>query len=1157
MAALAIFAIPAVPAQAVGIPALSVKTFWGDTHMGAPGAGPLGEELPAGKGEFYLHVRNAGPGAPSAPVVIEDHFPAAVTITAIDWHAWYRDGVDAPPLEFCAGVGTSTLHCELPSAEAAQLLPAMGVRGVVGVSPGLSPSGFAPPIYVDVDVDPEAGGAEANTATVSGGGSASFTDTNQIEFDPTPAGFGLLPDSFEAELYDAAFPFGSKVRQAGATPFEMRVNFDLNQEAGFYKCLGGPPACHGFAVDNRYTAPVGSIRTADVTLARAMIGNPESTPKCDPVDFVDEGSSNNSTGCPANTQIGYIDGWYEQRSNEAHGESALLNTNGALLSPVALYNLEPPKGVPADIAFNAGGYVQGHIYPSLDAAQDYAIKFESPDISNLLAVRGAQVTTWGVPGDPTHNKFRFFPQPQAVGEVHDVAGGAPFEGSSIRPLLTNPTDCGFENGGALIRIDSYQHPGQFTPTEEYSDPLNVSGCGDPRFRFEPKIALQPTSRDAGGPTGLTVHLEVPQRNQEVKDANELYAQSGDVQAIATPPIKKAVVTLPEGMTLSPSSAQGLESCSPAQIGLVSKSPIRFNNAPVSCPDASQFGTLTLHTPVFPASAQPEGWIYIAKQNDNPFGNFISLYLVIQEPLRGILIKVPGRLDLDPATGQIKTTFDDLPQFPVSDLQMNFKGGVRAGLVNPTTCGTKTIDAEFFSWQDPTTAHPVANHYDITHKADGSPCVDSLAHRPFSPGFTAGTLSPAAGSYSPFLFRLTRTDDDQEFSQLGVTLPAGLAAKFAGVGRCSDAAIAAAEAPGRSGIEEQIAPSCPASSLIGTTEVGSGVGVPLTFIPGKVYLAGPYKGAPLSIVAITAVQAGPFDLGVIAVRTTLRINSETAQGSALTDPFPQIFEGIPVRIRDIRLALDRTNFTLNPTNCTEKRISAHITGTGGDLASTADDSAADLADRFQAADCARLGFSPKLSFHLRGGTKRGDHPALRADVAMPGGGANIGRASVALPKTEFLDQGHIKTVCTRVQFAAKQCPPGSVYGQVVAKTPLFDERLEGPVYLRSSSNLLPDLVGVLSGPASLPLEIDLVGRIDSINGGIRNTFDVVPDAPVDTFTLTMQGGKKGLLVNSANLCAHTSRAIAEFSAQNGKQLTLKPKMQNSCPKQRKRSHRRHR
>jgi len=1106
------------PAQAAVGPLYDVKATWGDTNLTPGDADPSTAE-----GQFVLRVRNIGDSVGSESLVIEDILPKGVLVTALHW----PNSNIAPSA--CSGIGTGTVKCTLKAGLLPLLaLPPGGHRDGASFSP--EPSGYLPNIFIDVSVPKNAKGEGTNTATVKGGGApAPVSDIDQVVFDKMPSPFGLVPGSFGADMFTAAYPFGEADRQASDRPFELRVSFDISAKTGVNDGPGGD--------GTRFTAPAGALRTAEVTLPRGQIGNPEAIPKCDPAVFAEGGSVANSTACPPDTQVGYLNASFNDGTSE-YGAGAASHFDWGLLSRVPVYNLVPPKGTPADFGFNAGGLVQAHIYFKLDPAQNYAIKSVTPNISSLVGVRGSEVTIWGVPGDPAHDPFRYPSDKEEDGTVI----GAPFGRTAIRPLLTNPMDCGFDNGGARIQVDSYQHPGNFTEVEESTNPLNVTGCQDPRFRFEPEVALQPTDRHAGAPTGLDVHLKVPQRDDEVENAEELYAANGGVRAIATPPIKKAVVTLPEGMTLSPSAAQGLGSCSSEQISL-------GTDDPVACPDNSQYGTLTLHTPILPVNAQPEGHIYIAKQGDNFFHNFLSLYLVIEESERGILIKIPGKLDLNSQTGQITTTFDELPQFPVSDMQLSLKGGVRAGLVEPSTCGKKTITATFFPWQDPGTPYPVKSSYEITEEPDGSPCVNDLGQRPFEPQFEAGTANDTAGSYAPFLMRLTRTDNDQEFSRLGVRLPQGLLAKLAGVSRCPENGIA--EAISRTGAGdgslEQRDPSCPASSLIGTSEVGAGVGVPLTYVSGKLYLAGPYRGSPLSVVAITPAVVGPFDLGVIAVRTALNIDRETAAASALTDQLPQIFQGIPVRIRDIRLKLDRPDFTLNPTSCAEKQVAGHITGTGGDVNSTADDTAADLASRFQAADCASLGFKPRLSFRLSGGTHRGSHPKLKAVVTYPkkGAYANIAGASVTLPRSEFLDQSHIKTVCTRVQFAANECPAGSIYGHATATSPLFEERFSGPVYLRSSSHQLPDLVAALRGPASLPIEVDLDGRVDSVNGGIRNTFEFIPDAPVTKFTLMLQGAKKGLLVNSADLCAKTNRATAKFAAQNGKRITLHPTMRIDC------------
>jgi hypothetical protein len=1118
IACLAVSWLMASVALAAAGPVYVVKATWGDTNL-----------PPGGSGRFVVQVGNLGDASGDEAVTIVDHLPAGVTASQIAWTASWNGSLSEGEMNsMCSGTGTGTVTCVVPADKVADVLPPPTPEGIYQPPSPVStlPTGYVGQIKIDVEVAADATGTGINSATISEG-DASAVDVDQVPFSSSPSEFGVVPGSFVADVFDAARPFGEPSRRAGDHPFEQRVDFDFT--AKYREVEGG-----GHEVTSRDLA-----RDVEVTLPRGMIGNPEATPKCDPADFAAEGASGLSTACPANTQVGYIDLPLMPTD---------LGTSGiGAFTRVPIYNLVPPGGVAADFAFNAV-VVQGHIYPQLDPSQNYAIKTVTPNISSLEVVRGAAATFWGVPGDPAHDRLRVYAQPNPTGrfnghgEEFRSVYGAPWGSAAIRPLLTNPSDCGFDNGGARIRVDSYSNPGQFTPVEEWPDPLNVSGCEDPRFRFEPELGIQPSDRHAGAPTGLDVHLKVPQRDDEVKEAKELYAENGSVKGISTPPLKRAVVTFPEGMTLSPSAAQGLGSCSPEQISL-------GTNDPVACPDNSQYGTLTLHTPILPPDNPPKGFIYIAQQGNNPFHNFLSIYLVIEEPERGILVKIPGRLDLDPQTGQITTTFDDLPQFPVSDLQMTFKGGARAGLVQPSTCGTKTIRAEFFSWQAPNTPQVISDHYTVSERPDGSPCLNSLGERAFRPVLEAGMVNPIAGAYSPFVLRLARSDEDQEFSQIGATLPSGLAAKFAGVGICPDAGIA--QAAGRSGAGqgslELLNPSCPASAQIGTTEVGTGVGTALTWVPGKVYLAGPYRGAPMSMVVISPAIVGPYDLGVIAVRTALHVDPETAQARAASDPFPQIFQGIPVRIRDIRLQLDRPGFTLNPTSCTEKQITAHVTGTGGDVGSTGDDMGADLRERFQVSDCASLGFKPKLSLRLFGGTKRGSHPKLRAVLKARKGDANIAFASVSLPHSEFLDQAHIGTVCTRVQFAARACPARSVYGHAIAKTPLFDSPLQGPVYLRSSDHPLPDLVAVLRGPDSQPVEIDLDGRIDSHKGGIRNTFSVVPDAPVSEFTLAMSGGRKGLLVNSTDLCRSVHRAAAKFTAQNGRSLTLHPRLRSSCGK----------
>ena len=1065
------------PAGAAAQPDLRIDSYWGPSRP-----------APGGKALFFVELKNIGTShTDGSPITITVELPPG---TERDddpgQHAAGNENVFWP-----ACTGTTTVTCISP----AEPIYAGGFQ--VGATGGFYP------LWFPVDIAPTVAPVGSATVTVSSAGvSPPQVVTKGVIFGSAPLGFGMVSESLGADIFDGLATTAQPVRQAGTHPFEMRVNFDMNTKLTEVS----PPLPARLVVTNQE-----KWKTAETILPRGLIGNPEATPKCTAEEFIAERPGIDGVpDCPLESQVGAMDPiGVLSNGNPGFYHQSFMN--------IPVFNLEPPRGQAAAFGFSLFGN-RSYIYASVDPANGYAIKALTPYIPATLLnldFRYIRFKMWGVPSDPRH--FRYRP---TLTQPAPPAGGH-------RPFLTTGFDCA-NSDRFKQRVESYDNPGIFTPYEVAAGPaIQPTGCDDPRIRFEPEIKLQPTARDAGGPTGLKVNLLVPQREQRVEDWEELYNESDSMHAIDTPPMKKAVVTMPEGMTISTSAAQGLGNCAPHQIKL-------GTNEPVTCPDSSAYGSLTINTPILSADEPMQGRIYIAKQNDNPFNNFLSLYLVIQQPERGLLVKIPGRVDLDPVTGQIKTTFDELPQFPVSNMEMTLKGGVRAALVNPTTCGTKTIRAEFFSWHDPNTPLVRNSNYEITRKGDGSPCVNHLGERPFRPQMDAGTVSNSAGSYSPFVYRVQRSDDDQEFSQLDVKLPKGLLANISGVSKCSEAAINAAV--GRSGSEEATNPSCPASSQIGTTDVGSGVGQVITYIPGKAYLGGPYRGAPLSMVVITPILAGPYDLGVIAVRSRIQVNTDTTEASVQTDPFPQIFKGIPVRIRDIRVKADRPNTMLNPTSCNPMAIGSHLTGTGGDVNTTADDTAADLSSRFQASNCENLPFKPDLRFELKGGTNRGDYPALTATLRGRAGDANIASARVTLPPSAFLAQEHIRTVCTRVQFAAEQCPPGSIYGHASAKSPLFDQTLEGPVYLRSSSNKLPDLVASLNGD----IDVVLVGRIDSTRkGGIRNTFDLVPDAPVEKFVLRMQGGKKGLLVNSKNLCKTTNRADSRMVGQNGKHSKTSP------------------
>lgn len=898
--------------------------------------------------------------------------------------------------------------------------------------------------------------------------------------------FGFVPGSVSVTPLRSD---GTVENQAGAHPDKFVVNFDVNVDETTQRAVGG------------------SMRDVLVRLPPGFFGNPNSIPTCSRSEF--EGTSPN---CSGDTQVGIL------RAN--------VPGFGEPQNP--LYNLVPPPGLPATLGFSLFQFSPFQ-EASVDSENGYGLVVAAPNVP--LSITHVTETIWGTPSDPANDPARVCAVP---GQGHEV--GCPTS-SSHPAYLTLPTSCGQFN--TTISISSKDAPGQYvTETvpirNSAGDPEPLTGCD--AVPFTPKIASRPTTSRASSSSGLDFELNLPNLGLNNSDG------------IAESQPRKTVVTLPEGVTINPSLADGISACSPAQYAAE-----KVDSEPgAGCPEASKLGTVIAKTPLLDESI--EGAVYLAAPFDNPFGTLGALYIVARAPERGILVKQAGKVEFASETGQITTTFDDLPPLPYSSFKLHFREGARAPLVTPAACGEYKTVARMtpFSAANDSGAVTSTSAFQIERGADGGAC-SSGATPPFSPDLMAGTLNNSAGRYSPFNLRLTRTDAEQEFSRFQIKLPPGLVGKLAGIPFCPDAAIEAARSREHNGGggEELAAPSCSAASQVGRTLVGAGVGPSLTYVPGNVYLAGPYNGAALSIVAITAAKVGPFDLGTVVIRMALRVDPETAEvfvDGAGSDPIPHIIDGIPVHARDIRVYTDRPEFTLNPTSCARTATASTVFGAGLDFGSGADDQPFTVTSPFQAADCASLNFKPKLAISLKGGTKRTAHPALKAVVTYPKGlNANIRSAQVTLPHSEFLENAHIKTICTRVQFRegrvpGEKCPAASIYGRARATTPLLDEPLSGPVYLRSSNHTLPDLVVALN---SGKINIDLVGRIDSVKGQIRNTFEALPDAPVSKFVLEMQGGKKGLLVNSTNICRKPQRAKVTFKGQNGMSRGSNPVVKAQC------------
>jgi hypothetical protein len=932
------------------------------------------------------------------------------------------------------------------------------------------------------------------------------------------AAFGL--DEFDVTYTDES---GSPVTQAGSHPFAMTTTVHFNQKPN-------PADPGGHAI------PDGEPKDLFVRLPPGFAGLPASVPTCKTSDFLDLNPETTAPNCPDSTAVGIA-------------EVEILNPGQP--AKRAVFNLVPPPGVISKIGFIVL-QVPVTVEVLLSPDPPYRVEARLPNItSQVVSFYGSRLTLWGNPANKAHDSER--------GECSIFPGTCPTTVPEV-PFLTLPRSC----EGPLptgYEVDSWENPGLLRRggRPELSDPRwltggalthddaeppqpqGMIGCG--KLAFGPTTAAQPTSQAASSPTGLDFDLDV-------KDEGFT-----NPTGLAASDIKKTVVTLPEGFSTNPSLAEGLNVCTEAELARETPS-----SAPgEGCPNASKVGGVEVETPALPGKIL-RGSLFIAKPYENPFGSLLALYVVIKDTELGINVVQPLRVENDPLTGRITTVAEDMPQLPLSHVRFHFREGTRSPLASPPGCGTYNVSAELIPWSGgaPVTT---SSAFQIITGPDAGPCP-SAATPPFHPELTAGTINNAAGTYSPFDTRISRTDSEQEITNFSIKLPPGVIGKLAGIPFCPDAAIAAAKArTGPHGGEEEInAPSCPKASEVGRSLAGAGVGPSLAYAPGKLYLAGPYHGSSLSLVSITAAKVGPFDLGDVVVRFALKINPETAEvfvDATGSDPIPHIIKGIPVHLRDIRAYVDRPEFVLNPTSCERTSTASTVLGSGLNFASAADDVPVTVTSPFQAADCASLGFGPKLALSLKGGTKRGDTPAFKAVLTARKGDANIGEAQVTLPHSEFLEQAHIKTICTRVQFKegahpGEKCPAASVYGYAKALTPLLDDPIEGPVYLRSSSHNLPDLVGALHNGQ---IDINLVGRIDSVgNGQIRNTFAEVPDAPVSRFTLTMQGGKKGLLVNSTNLCKRTNKAIADFTGQNGKSHVFNPVLRaQGCSKAKKHKH----
>jgi hypothetical protein len=1051
---------------------------------------------PGGNGTIVLSATDLGDAAVNGskvPVKLVDKLPADLTATSVVGKAGIFVMFGVP-----GGV-----ECEIPSAHVVECTFEGTFEGALRSYERLE---------IEIAVSVGAGSSAANEVSVSGGESYSCSEvasgtgkyTNSVcdaegagNFELQFSGNAVAavsatqrlaesspPVEFGVEKYEltASNEDGSADRQAGSHPFSLTTTLDLNRSAV-------APYQPALPKDLQFRLPPG------------LIGNPNAFPQCSAAAFHHQWDLTLANECPAKTALGVAVVTLRFPENPEEG---------VVTVPFPVFNLKPAVGEPARFGFDALG-VPVILDTSVRTGEGYGVTVSSENISQTTPVYGAQVTLWGVPGDPSHDQargssclaggFLLGGHPGPEGPCATLGEATP------PPFLALPTSCAGPMQTSVL-ADSWAQAGSFTaPLEAVSEPI-LNGCS--RLPFSPSISVAPDGQAASSPTGLTVDVHVPQ---------ELTLNPN---GLAEADVKNTTVTLPEGVTLDAAAADGLEACSEAQIALES------HTVP-TCPEASKVGTVEITTPLLPNALT--GAAYLATQDQNPFGSLVAMYIVAQDPVSGTLVKVAGEVTPNPVTGQLVTTFDNTPQLPFEDLRLHFFGGSRAPLATPAKCGDYTTTASFAPWSGNAEV-PASSEFDITSGPNGGPCPG--ASLPFAPSLAGGTTNVAAGNFTPFTMTMSREDGEQQLQGIQLHMPPGLLGMLSSVTPCEEAQASVG--------------ACSEASKIGETTVSVGVGgTPYTVTGGRVYITGPYHGAPYGLAIEEPAKAGPFDLentklhnppcDCLVVRARIEVNPVTAalivtaNSAGEEDAIPTMLEGIPLQIKHVNVTINRGGFTFNPTDCDPLSITGSL--------SSAEGSAASLSVPFQVTNCAALAFKPTFAASTPAHNSRTEGAGLTTTVTYPGApqgsDANIAKVKVSLPAKLPARLTTLQKACPEQTFAANpaNCPAASRIGQATTNTPVLPNPLSGPAYFVSHGGAkYPELVIVLQGDN---VTIDLHGETAiSKKGILTSTFNTVPDAPFSRFELSLpEGPYSALTANGANLCKSGSLTMpTELTAQDG-------------------------
>ena len=899
-----------------------------------------------------------------------------------------------------------------------------------------------------------------------------------IALSPGETPFGLAEYGLRPELDD-----GSIDTQAASHPYQLTTTLAFNEGVEAIS----PPA---------------PARNLHVVLPSGLIGNATIMPQCSSAQFA-QYQRDNADLCAADTAVGV----------------AMVSTTfnlGVAASPqpstsyvVPIFNLTPQEGEPARFGFEVEE-IPVVIDTRVRTGSDYAIEATVSNTTTAGVVLSSIVSLWGTPGDSRHDSARGW---ECVA-AHHYNEGPLCPATSARqpaPFLTLPTSC---TGELRTSVLAEAWTGASVSSALVQEPLpSLDGCN--RIPFNATVADAPDLPQASSASGFSVDVHVPQE------------ASANTDGLAESDVKSTTVTLPAGVAVNPSSAGGLEACTESQVGFLasasSPGDLHFSPTEAACPAGSKVATARITIPVLPHPL--EGALYLAMQTANPFGSLIAVYLVAKDPVSGVLVKLAGDASLNPETGQITTTFENTPQAPFEDIELHLFGGERATLSTPARCGAAVTSAQFTPWSGGQAAASQSS-FAITSGPHGSACPGVL---PFAPTLTAGTSDLQAAMFAPLTTVINREDGEQTLSRVSITMPPGVSGVLTGVKLCGDA--------------EGNAGTCGEESLVGHASATVGVGeLPYTIGGGRVYLTGPYRGAPFGLSIVTPAIAGPFNLGNVVIRARVEVDPHTAQLIVTTDesgPYriPSIIDGIPVQLRRVTVTVDRQRFTFNPSSCKPMGITGNATGGEG--------AAAGLATSFQVTSCRSLGFTPRISASVTGHGSKAKAVSLTTRLAYPAGSfgrqSNMRLVKVDLPLQLPTQNKTLQQACLAAVFETNpaHCPAGSVVGRAKVATPLLPVPLVGPAYFVShGGEAFPSLAMVLQGYG---IKIVLVGSTLIRHGITSATFKTVPDVPFSKFELTLPQGPFAALTaylpkrHGYNLCGVKLAMPTLFVAQNGAEI----------------------